>query len=556
MDNCGNFYLGGSAAGCGLAWNASTNCLTVCGCITSYAGTIAGWNINSKCLSKGNLILNSNGAISGCYSGDTTGWCIDAAGNAKFNNATVRGTVCASAGCIGGFCTVSGCFYSEGFVVNKCTYLLPASLCFVDTGTSRTCIYSGGVIFCRTIGSSWSCTSITNDGLVFVDYSSGNYLGMITGTTGFGEGYCQNLIYACNRTMLYSHGTIILIAAAGGDASPKDIILRSNGNICLYENQCLIINPAVCTHFCTPIYSYNNLIVNSYICSTCYIRSSGMVYACGGVCANCLISNSCVRGTFVYSSGRIEASRLGYVGTYNSAETQGIWSMGSSYMPDATTTDFNTLYGMGYSYSTVGGGYFSDHHQVHWVLNGTVNASMSLSGYLWVRNYVISTCVLGSTCVCSPIVCGTTCVNSPIVCGTTCVNSPIVCGTTRVTSPIVCGTTCVYSPIVCSDCFVGPGIGTGNVKAWINFNGTGTISIRGSGGVSSIVDCGTGYYKINFSTAMSSANYAAVGTAGPSPAYLNMPYNTSAYATTYYLVGTGNYSAMADACFVALAFII
>jgi hypothetical protein len=46
-------------------------------------------------------------------------------------------------------------------------------------------------------------------------------------------------------------------------------------------------------------------------------------------------------------------------------------------------------------------------------------------------------------------------------------------------------------------------------KAWVNFNGTGTVAIRASGNVSSITDNGnTGNYTVNFSTAMSDANYA------------------------------------------------
>jgi hypothetical protein len=45
-------------------------------------------------------------------------------------------------------------------------------------------------------------------------------------------------------------------------------------------------------------------------------------------------------------------------------------------------------------------------------------------------------------------------------------------------------------------------------RAWVNFNGTGTVAIRGAGGVSSITDNGTGDYTVNFSTAMVDANYA------------------------------------------------
>jgi hypothetical protein len=46
------------------------------------------------------------------------------------------------------------------------------------------------------------------------------------------------------------------------------------------------------------------------------------------------------------------------------------------------------------------------------------------------------------------------------------------------------------------------------VKAWVNFNGTGTPSIRASKNVSSITDNGTGLYAVNFTTALSDANYA------------------------------------------------
>lgn len=44
-------------------------------------------------------------------------------------------------------------------------------------------------------------------------------------------------------------------------------------------------------------------------------------------------------------------------------------------------------------------------------------------------------------------------------------------------------------------------------RAWVNFNGTGTVAIRGSGNVTSITDNGTGDYTVNFTTAMPDANY-------------------------------------------------
>ena len=51
-------------------------------------------------------------------------------------------------------------------------------------------------------------------------------------------------------------------------------------------------------------------------------------------------------------------------------------------------------------------------------------------------------------------------------------------------------------------------------RAWMNFNGTGTVAIRASGNVSSITDNGTGDYTVNFTTSMPDANYCAHGTGG------------------------------------------
>jgi hypothetical protein len=48
-------------------------------------------------------------------------------------------------------------------------------------------------------------------------------------------------------------------------------------------------------------------------------------------------------------------------------------------------------------------------------------------------------------------------------------------------------------------------------RAWVNFNGTGTVAIRASGNVSSITDNGTGDYTVNFTTAMPDANFCALG---------------------------------------------
>jgi len=55
----------------------------------------------------------------------------------------------------------------------------------------------------------------------------------------------------------------------------------------------------------------------------------------------------------------------------------------------------------------------------------------------------------------------------------------------------------------------------GSAKAWVNFNGTGTVAIRASFNVSSITDVNTGQYDVNFTTALPDANYATVVTGRP-----------------------------------------
>ena len=69
-------------------------------------------------------------------------------------------------------------------------------------------------------------------------------------------------------------------------------------------------------------------------------------------------------------------------------------------------------------------------------------------------------------------------------------------------------------------------------KAWVNFNGTGTVAIRDSYNVSSITDNGTGDYTINFTNAMSDANYAAVATNNLSNSVSSISDAVATYATT------------------------
>ena len=74
----------------------------------------------------------------------------------------------------------------------------------------------------------------------------------------------------------------------------------------------------------------------------------------------------------------------------------------------------------------------------------------------------------------------------------------------------------VNKQIIVNSAADGVAIGTGGInqariaKAWVSFNGTGTVAIRDNYNVSSITDVATGKYTVNFSTAMADANYSAV----------------------------------------------
>jgi hypothetical protein len=68
-------------------------------------------------------------------------------------------------------------------------------------------------------------------------------------------------------------------------------------------------------------------------------------------------------------------------------------------------------------------------------------------------------------------------------------------------------------------------------RAWVNFNGTGTVAIRASGNVTSITDNGTGDYTVNFTTAMPDANYSAVASS-----YGGADANNDSFASVGYAV--------------------
>ena len=77
--------------------------------------------------------------------------------------------------------------------------------------------------------------------------------------------------------------------------------------------------------------------------------------------------------------------------------------------------------------------------------------------------------------------------------------------------------------------------GVNDAKAWVNFNGTGTVAIRASFNVTSITDGGTGIYTVNFTNALADANFSAVQTtgAGTGTGKLAVGYTDTPSTTTY-----------------------
>ena len=109
---------------------------------------------------------------------------------------------------------------------------------------------------------------------------------------------------------------------------------------------------------------------------------------------------------------------------------------------------------------------------------------------------------------------GTFTISSPATNTDRTLDLPDAAGTIQVSGNPISGTTGSFS----GDLSFNSGYGSAAVaygcRAWVNFNGTGTVAIRASGNVTSITDNGTGDYTVNFTTALPDADYAAVVTQG------------------------------------------
>lgn len=93
-------------------------------------------------------------------------------------------------------------------------------------------------------------------------------------------------------------------------------------------------------------------------------------------------------------------------------------------------------------------------------------------------------------------------------------------------------------------------------RAWVNFNGTTSPgTIRASFNVGSVTKNSTGNYTINFTTAMSDANYAATGMCNDNGNTTSIMYRTGGlFSTTQLQVSTGAGGGLADNanCLVAV----
>jgi hypothetical protein len=99
-------------------------------------------------------------------------------------------------------------------------------------------------------------------------------------------------------------------------------------------------------------------------------------------------------------------------------------------------------------------------------------------------------------------------------------------------------------------------------RAWVNFNGTGTVAIRGSFNISSITDVAVGVYVVNMTNAMPSINYnVSASVSGNSGDQFGITievnrhftaYNIAPTTTAFYLItqATGQNNAYRDCDYV------
>ncbi|MBF0411047.1 MAG: hypothetical protein HQM10_27150, partial [Candidatus Riflebacteria bacterium] len=255
---------------------------------------IAGWDFNAACIYKGNLVLNSSGSITGCYAACSTGWCISCDGAAEFNNVTVRGTVCACAGCFTG--TITSCAGSIGgwcvTADNICRVNGNGKISIGDVVTGygpsimilgdSTC-YNTGVFLGRCIVGieGWlsrtglSIRAANND--LFKVYSCDDGSGLCAQIAGWD--FNAACIYKCNLT-LNSNGSMIGIG--GGNC----VIVSSSG----ISGHDAVLGTTFCipTNGCRPTFSSGEISYTFFYvqCNAAIITEPGALCSKAGVLIN------------------------------------------------------------------------------------------------------------------------------------------------------------------------------------------------------------------------------------------------------------------------------
>ena len=110
----------------------------------------------------------------------------------------------------------------------------------------------------------------------------------------------------------------------------------------------------------------------------------------------------------------------------------------------------------------------------------------------------------------------------------------VVSGTTSCTGNV----SCANDLSVDNDLKIDSGFGSTTtvygVRAWIKFDGEGTVAISGSKNISALTDNGTGDYTVTFSTAMPDTNYAVVGMGSANGGNGAIGVNTSGHVPVLY----------------------
>ena len=83
----------------------------------------------------------------------------------------------------------------------------------------------------------------------------------------------------------------------------------------------------------------------------------------------------------------------------------------------------------------------------------------------------------------------------------------------------------------------------GRCKAWVSFNGSGTVSITDSFNVSSMTDHGTGSYEHHFTNNMANAVYVAMANTGR---FAHCGGSSSNYTTSSFRVSVANIGGNAE----------